>query len=590
MTPAAYRSNQIVFTNKAKCLDCNRCVRVCPVKAIKMKDGQAQVDPDRCVVCGTCIRECPQKAKTYRNDLESVKELIASGKRVAVAIAPSFAVVFDGWRAKKIPSVLRSLGFAYVAETAFTAAQVSVATKEFAEGNSGMAVLGSSCPAFVNLIEKYHPSFVKNLAPVCSPMIATAKTIRRKFAQDAEVVFIGPCTAKKYEAERKANKQFIAAALTFEELTEWISESKIDIAKCEDSDFDLAPSADEKLFALSGGMYKAGNMEYGSFTQSHVAVTGYDEIIEVIDDLCATRHKLLAEPLFCKFGCINGPAVCSTDPVFARKRNLIDYAENSPKEQSHEREEIDLKTRFTQDNAIIIPKFSEDEILQALEKIGKSNPEDQLDCTSCGYPSCKDKAIAVLCGMAEEEMCVPLIRKRSQQKADKIIASSPNGIVMVNDKYEIADMNEAFKRMFMCSNSMVGKPISTLMDPEPFVKVATTDTDQIESITKHESYNLVCQQIVYPLKSEKRIVGVFVNLTNTMLNKTKLDDMKRQTVMKATELLEHQIDMAQKIAKLLGESTAQGEELVSSLVKLTEDDQKDSAKSRKKPWDTYTSR
>lgn len=567
-------NNQIIYTNKAKCLDCNRCVRVCPVKAIKMKDGQAQVQSDRCIACGTCIKECPQKAKNYRNDLERVKELINSEKKVAAIIAPSFATVYEGWKAKKIPSLLRSLGFSFIVEAAFTASDISISTKKFAEEHKNIATLATSCPAFVNYIEKYHQELIQYLAPFCSPMIASGKYIKERFNNNFSSVFISPCIAKKYEAEKKINRQYIHSVLTFEELNEWINENEIDISKLEDSDFDIAPTQKERLFALSGGVYKAANINTDSFSNQFISASGIDEINEVINDLQENNSSILVEPLFCKYGCINGPAISNTLSILEKKRRLSEYALTSNVIENELEKNIDLSTKFSYSELVYIPKFSEDEILNTLEIIGKANPEDRLDCTSCGYPTCKDKAIAVMCGMAEAEMCVPFMRKRAKSETDKILENSPNGIVIINDKYEIIDMNSAFRKMFMCSQSMTGKQISILLDPEPFVKVATGNTELYEITTKNDNYNLTYREIIYALKNEKKYVGIFVNITNMILNKEKLDDMKKQTVIKATELLEHQIDMAQKIAKLLGESTARGEELVENLMQISADNPK----------------
>ncbi len=560
----------IVFTNKAKCLDCNRCVRVCPVKAIKMKDGQAQVQADRCIVCGTCIRECPQGAKTYRNDTEKVKELLRTGKRTAAIIAPSIVSVYDGWKAKKIPSVLRKLGFTFIVEAAITVESISKNTKNIYDNQSN-AVLSSSCPAFVNYIEKYRPDLIKNLANVCSPMVATAKINKKYFGLDVANVFIGPCIAKKQEAERLFNSENIHSVLTFQELNDWMTEQEIDLSEYEDSGYDLSSSRAERLFPLSGGLYENCDIKPNMLSDNNFSVSGYDEIVEITNDISIKRNKLLVEPLFCKYGCINGPASATEESIYERKRRVAEYSKEAINNQQVELPEVNMMAHFSNEEAIFIPKFSEDDILTVLDKIGKANPEDRLDCTSCGYPSCKDKAIAVLCGMAEVEMCVPWMRKKTKLETDKIIENSPNGIVMLNDKYEIINLNSAFRNMFMCSNSYIGKPISLLMDPEPFVKVATGEFDVYDTTTKHERYNLICQEITYTLKNEKKYVGIFVNLTNTILNKTKLDEIKRNTIMKANELLEHQIDMAQKIAKLLGESTARGEELVSSLMDISED-------------------
>src|ERR1035437_1775619 len=220
MTPMT-NAKQIIFTNNARCRDCYRCLRNCPVNAIKLKNGQASVEVERCILCGTCLKECPQGAKDFRSDLEKVKLLLKENSKVAVSIAPSFPAIFDPWQCDVIPSALRKLGFGYIAETAEAAFYVAEKTRElFSEKKRGMT-LATACPAFVSYIEKYKSENVKNLVPVVSPMIAHAKRIKEKLGKDCKVVFIGPCLAKKGEAEREEYKGIIDAVLTFKEFTEW---------------------------------------------------------------------------------------------------------------------------------------------------------------------------------------------------------------------------------------------------------------------------------------------------------------------------------------------------------------------------------
>ncbi len=570
MPETANKTNQIVYTNTAKCMDCNLCIRVCPVKAIKMKDGQAQVEPERCIVCGTCIKMCPQKAKTYRNDLQKVKDLMDMQRKVAAIIAPSFPAVFTGWKAHRIASALRQLGFNYIAEASLTAGMISNATQAYIDRNKSRSIIASACPAVVNYVERYKPELLNNLAPIVSPMIATARVLKDKLGYDWDIVFIGPCTAKKMEAERPEYAGLIRAVLTFEELQEWFMETNVNLAGFEDSGFDLVATKEEKVFALSGGVIKATGRQPDAFSGEEQNISGFESIEECFKAVIAKDNRYAVEPLMCNFGCINGPAIGSEDNLFLRKKNLIEYADTMALSTGSNEYIVDLNENFSDNKTIVIPYFSEDEIQRTLELIGKSNPEDRLDCTSCGYPSCKDKAIAVLCGMAQPSMCVPFIRKIAESKTDSYIEFSPNGIVVLNEKYEIVLMNKAFKNMFLCTNSLIGKPISTLMDPEPFLKVGISAMDFFDTTIRHNNYNLICQQIIYPLKQEKQIVGIFVNLTNTILNKERIDEIKQQTVQKATRLLTHQIDMAQKIAKLLGDSTAEGEELVNSLLNIAD--------------------
>ncbi len=564
-------SLQIIFTNKAKCLDCNRCVRVCPVKAIKIKDSQAFVDWEKCIVCGNCVNECPQSAKTYRNDIFEVKELLKSEKPTAIIVAPSYAALFEPWKSVRLPSILRYIGFKFVAEAASFAGEVAIDTMEFYKGKNS-SVITSSCPAVVSYIEKYCPEAIDNLAQIKSPMILTAEYLRKKLGSNWNIVFVGPCIAKKYEASRVEFRNLLDAVLTFDELFELFDEFAIDPARFEESNFDLTAGPNEKLFPALNGFEKAANLESKSFCNEYICTSGFEELKNAVNYANESPQHILIESLLCKNGCIDGPGMKNKVNIYERRTNLLSFHSKREFETNNvEVVESNVQTQFSKNSVIRQPIFSEDEIINVLEKIGKSNPEDRLDCTSCGYDSCRDKAIAVLSGMAEPEMCVSFIRKRSETKADRILQESPNGIVIVDDNYNIMSMNQAFRKMFMCSNSNIGKPISKIMDPEPFIQFKIQETDKFEMTQKHENYNMICHQIIYALKEEKKLVGVFVNITNVISNKEKMDSLKRETILKATDLLDHQILMSQKIAKLLGDTTAQSEELINNLLKITND-------------------
>ncbi len=584
--------NQVVFTNKAKCLDCYRCVRACPVKAIKMDNGQASVEGMLCISCGTCIKECPQGAKTFRNDLENVKAFIRESQKVAVSLAPSFAGIFEDWECEMIPSALRSLGFSYVGETAIGAYYSALETAKAAFDVMGCSsIIASACPALVNYIEKYDPSSARYLAPVASPMVAHAKEIKQKMGEDCKVVFIGPCIAKKDEADRSENKGIIDAVLTFKELKEWFEEEEIDLSEYEASDFDERPAGDSRLYPLVGGFMRTADIPADMLSIDVVGVSGFDEISEAMKMIKNSGRSVILEPLFCKLGCVNGPGVESEKSVFERRAGVLEFAKKSSTAPVAEAYELQLSVKYTDERALNLPRFSEDEILHILEKIGKANPEDRLNCGSCGYPNCREKAIAVLSGKAHIEMCVPYMRRVAELKKEKIIETSPNGIVILDEYLNIIHTNTAFRKFFMCSQSVMGKPISYLMDPEFFVKLATGEEDQIEVTIRHENYSIVCHEIIYKLKEEKQIVGIFVNVTNNLSDKNKLDTMKQHTLLQAQELLNHQISMAQSIAKLLGESTAHGEQLLENLMKVTQDEQKQLSRgSRDWLWDMYTSK
>jgi len=562
---------QTVFTNKAACRDCYRCLRVCPVKAIRMEKGQASVVEERCISCGTCVRECPQKAKSYRHDLEQAIRLLKEHRVVALSLAPSFVVMFAEWERKRIPSAFRKMGFAYVGETSIGAYPVAQASARDVE-KSGECRICTACPAVVNFVEKYHPDVVEKLSPVASPMVAHARMIKEKLGPEARIVFIGPCIAKKSEADRPEYHDLIDCVLTFEELEEWFAREKLRLDLLEESAFDDQPAGEARFFPLPGGLTKTAHLKDELLASDILAVSGFDDVRRLLETLGGRRGKALIEPLFCAQGCINGPALPPSKNVYERREELLAYAKTEKGVAPDARlEAVPVSADYKAAAVDAGAPVHESDIANVLAATGKSRLEDQLNCGACGYSTCREKAIAVLRGLAETEMCIPYMRRLAERRTDKIIETSPNGIVILDERLHILSMNPAFRTYFLCSEALLGKHISYLVDPEPFERLATGKETLIEATVTYEKYNLTAHQIAYPLKEEKQFVGIFVNITNSKVSQAKLEEMRAKTIAQARELLEHQIDMAQKMAKFLGESSARGEELVQSLMKLASD-------------------
>ncbi|GAB4340483.1 MAG: [Fe-Fe] hydrogenase large subunit C-terminal domain-containing protein [Calditrichia bacterium] len=564
---------QIIYTNKARCRDCYRCVRMCPVKAIRMENSQASVDPQRCVLCGTCINECPQEAKSYQKEYSIVREWIAAGETVVATVAPSFAALLDSWETSRFPSALRKLGFNKVAETAEGAHISALASLDYLQAEQPERALASACPAAVRLIEKYHPEAVKELIPVQSPMVIHGKMLKEKYGSWSRVVFIGPCVAKK--AEALLHPDSIDAALTFEELFDWLADERISLQNCEESGFDDPAPSLARLYPLQGGMLKTAGLQTEPFSENLLSVTGYDEITQLLES--CSDASCIAEPLFCKNGCINGPVMQKRAPLFNRRYNLLRYqqkeAAKSCESQLSDRIEYRRYLEQFQPN----PKTSrqeitEEEIRAVLVRTGKGNPEDQLNCGACGYDNCRDKAVAVLRGMAEEEMCLPQMRRLAEQRSDKIIESTPNGVIILDHTLKILTVNPAFRRMFRVGESILGRPISEIMDPEPFENLMSSPKEILEKTVSFHNPSLVCHQILYKMPGENQMVGIFVDITGNVRDRRQLDSLRSEIVLKAQELLDHQVQMAQTLAKALGENTARGEELVEHLMHLARQD------------------
>lgn len=554
-----------VYTVTANCQDCYRCVRVCPVKAISVRGGQARIEDDLCIKCGTCVRECPQHAKTIRSSLDEAKALIASGRLVAASVAPSFAAVFDGWRTTRLPAALRWLGFQYVSETAEGAKHVTVESIKCTE----KASICTACPAVVNYIEKYRPEYLDMMIPVVSPMIAHAKLLKQRLGPECAVIFIGPCAAKKEEAKRPENAGVVDVVLTFSELIAWLEEEKIDLATCSESGFEsFGDLSDARLFPLPGGLLKTGGIECDGTNRSVLHLSGADDVKDLFDIPPEKWDYAAVEPLFCAGGCVNGPAISTDKNIYLRKQDVIAYAQKAAAGRGEGSDTaVPLFTGFSPHGVSFEAEEDEEsKINKVLEATGKSDPHLQLNCGACGYKSCRDNAIAVVRGMAEPEMCIPYMRRLAQQRSDRIIETSPNGVVVLDKELHIINMNPAFLKMFMCSNGILGRRISYLVDADGYEKLAAGTVDKYESIRSR--YGIKYHEQLYALRDEQQYVGMYTDVTKIKFDGSQIDLIKNQTIEHAKELLDHQIRFSQEMAHYLGKSTAQSEELVKRLMDL----------------------
>lgn len=224
-----------VYTLKNECHDCYRCVRECPVKAIKIQNGSASVIAEKCIACGHCVKVCPSEAKRVRTDIEKVKTLIIAGKDVYVSLAPSWTGVYD-FSTSVMVATLRKLGFKGVSETALGAEEVSIETTKILKESENGLYISSACPVIVDYVRKYHSEFSRNIVSIASPALTHAKMLKNHYGKDISVVFIGPCIGKKNESDR--HRDLIDAALTFEELNFWINDEFINVKEIEPKEED----------------------------------------------------------------------------------------------------------------------------------------------------------------------------------------------------------------------------------------------------------------------------------------------------------------------------------------------------------------
>ncbi len=404
----------LVATLSERCRVCYTCVRECPAKAIRIADGQAQVMGERCIACGNCVRVCSQHAKQVRSTIAEVEELLGSGRRVAACIAPSFPASFTCATPPQLVGMVRALGFDLVTEVGFGADIVAAEYRKLLHDEPNAHYISTNCPAVVGYVERYFPDLVPSLAPIVSPMVAMARVLHLLHGEDLEVVFIGPCIAKKGEAGSLALEDELASALTFVELSTMFAQRGFTPESVAESDFDPPFSGMGALFPISRGMLQAAAIEQDLVADRVVATEGRTNFVTAVREFASgDLDAALLEVLACE-GCIMGPCMRGNETQFRRRarvsRYVRDYVATRPAhehEQTLERcRDIDLRRTF-QPSDQRIPAPSENQIRAILVRMGKHVPEDELNCGACGYDSCRDHAIAIHKGLAESEMCLP---------------------------------------------------------------------------------------------------------------------------------------------------------------------------------------
>ncbi|MCG8568577.1 MAG: ATP-binding protein [Spirochaetes bacterium] len=399
-----------------RCKVCYTCVRECPVKAIKIHNGQAKVIGERCIGCGNCIKVCSQNAKEIISSKEFVQKILAGKEKCAAIIAPSFPVEFSEYPYQNLVGAVKQLGFDYIHEVGFGADLVTQAYLKQLEENPKHSYISSSCPAVVAFIEKYHPQLATSIIPIISPMVATARVVKEIYGKATKVVFIGPCLAKKGEKERPDIKNDVNEVLTFGELRQIFKESRIDIDLSQPRDFDLPQAGQGNLYPISRGALQAANIVEDLLQEKVIAATGRTRFVEAIKEFSLGYLEVQLIETLCCDGCIMGAGITNNAPIYKKRHLIREYVkqriagfdekiwQSTLKKFQH----INLECQFVEnDQRLPIPDNKE--LVDILKKLGKYHKGDELNCGACGYESCREHGIAISKGLAENEMCLPYV-------------------------------------------------------------------------------------------------------------------------------------------------------------------------------------
>ncbi len=535
---------------KSNCKNCYKCIRHCPVKSIRFSGNQAHIVNNECILCGGCFVVCPQNAKEIASEVEKAKVLIQSGDPVYVSLAPSFIANYDGIGIEPMREALKKLGFADVEETAIGATIVKNEYERLLHEEKRDILISSCCHSINLLIQKYFPHLLPFLADTMSPMQAHCVDIKKRYP-GAKTVFIGPCVAKKDEAEHYAG--IVDAVLTFEELSGWLAEEHIKLEQAEEkSEEGLA-----RFFPTTGGILKTFAKQEPDY--AYLAVDGVENCISVLHDIERGKvHKVFIEMSACVGSCIGGPVMekFHRSPV----NDYIKVAQFAGKEDFPVEQPDSLSVRkhfepIERKNGTP----TETEISAILRQMGKYKPSDELNCGSCGYDTCREKAIAIFQGKAEISMCLPYLKDKAESFSDTIVKNTPNGLIVLNDSLEVQQINEAARRIMniRAASDVLGEPVIRILDPSPFAKVKSSGRDiKGERVYLAEYKRYVEQTVVYD-KEYKLLVCILRDVTEEEDERKKKEEFSRQTVETADRVVDKQMRIVQEIASLLGETAAE---------------------------------
>lgn len=543
---------------KSNCKNCYKCIRHCPVKSIRFSAGQAHIIDDECILCGHCFVVCPQGAKQIVDDTEKVRVLIGSGDPVVVSLAPSFIANYEGVGIESMRAALQRLGFADVEETAIGATMVKREYERILAEEEREIVISSCCHSINLLIRKYFPDQLHYLADVVSPMVAHCKDIKQRIP-GAKTVFIGPCVAKKDEAEEHADA--VDAVLTFEELTAWLADEHVELARevvpCEQSR--------ARFFPTTGGILKTmacDTPEYG-----YLAIDGVESCIAALQDIARGKmDHCFIEMSACAGSCIGGPVMekYHKSPVrdylavasFAGSDDF-DVAQPDVTLMKQVHEPIERTERMP----------SESELRDILREMGKYKPEHELNCGTCGYDTCRDKAVAIYQGKAEVSMCLPFLKDKAESFSDAIVKNSPNALIVLNDTLEVQQLNNAALSLLNIrfASDVLGDQVVRILDPRVFLDVKRTRRGVYNERVYLAEYQRYVEQTVVPAEDGRMIICIMHDVTSEEEQRQRKEEISRETVEVADKVVEKQMRIVQEIASLLGETAAETKTALSKL-------------------------
>ena len=537
---------------KVNCKNCYKCIRHCPVKSIRFADHQAHIVKDQCILCGECVVVCPQKARQIKNDIAAIKELIQSGKPVYASIAPAFIAKYRGCDIVSMEEALKKLGFAGASETALGATIIKREYEKMINEGNGKPMITSCCHTVNSLIQKFYPEALPYLAKVLSPMQAHCMKIKDEHP-DAYTVFIGPCISKKEEAEQYPG--LVNGVLTFDELSEWFEEDGI--VPVASINHEEGKEGRARLFPIPGGIIDSMVIPDTNYT--FISVDGTENCIRALKDIIAGNLSFcFIEMSACVGSCIGGPAMEKelSKPI-TDYLSVKHYASNKDFNVSSLPSEKLYRSFAYLGHSNLMPGSSA--ITEILHKMGKSSPEQELNCGSCGYDTCREKAIAVLQGKADLTMCLPFLKEKAENFSDNIIYNMTSGVLVLSEDLVVQQINRAAKEILNIKHKrdILGAPVVRILNPAAYLEVITSGKNIHDRLTYLAEYRKYIEETIIYDRTYHIIISIFRDVTQEEKERLKKEKISLQTMEITDKVIEKQMRVVQEIASLLGETAAE---------------------------------
>lgn len=443
------RVNQIIHVDTDKCIGCNKCVRVCPVheaNSTTFRNGKDEsegfitsVNADKCINCGECVKSCEHGARYYEDHSEAFWKAMEAGEELAIVVAPAIRTAYpSSW--KNLLSWLRNFNHACrIYDVAYGADICTWVHYRLIKEGKVSKVITQPCPAIVNYVEKYAPNLIESLSPVHSPASCEAIYLRNYCDVQSPIYMLSPCIAKTSEAERDANT--FDYNVTFASVEKYLTKNGISVkqALALDFQFDGESGILGKLYPRPAGL--KNNLELLcpelNIKTSEGQHAVYERLIRYGKAMEGDRPDVL-DVLNCEYGCNQGTANISTAVIStaettmeridneAQKERQSGFFSKMDKNYKTFDKKLDYKDFLCsyRNRKIQTTECTNEEIAVCFERMGKHTDADRnINCTSCGYKSCRDMARAIYAGLNVPENCVHFMKAKLTASREKLAAS-----------------------------------------------------------------------------------------------------------------------------------------------------------------------